>query len=138
MRWIKGGLDAIELMEVLALLEVVGRCLEGKEDILANPNVLEDALVEEHDVDALDARLECVHCLPGADVLNELIVYVDPVDDDDDVLVDLALLDDVDLSAVDIHLVDPVLLLILDSDCVADDVSHDVDLVDLEVMDHDE
>ena len=34
-------LDVIEANDVLALLEVVGRCLEGIEDVLANPNDVE-------------------------------------------------------------------------------------------------
>ena len=56
-------LDVIEVMDVLALLEVVGSCLGGTEDVLANPNdavhddvvydilldVFKDALVEDPD-----------------------------------------------------------------------------------------
>ena len=35
-------LDVIEVMDVLALLEVVERCQEGIEDALGNPNDVEN------------------------------------------------------------------------------------------------
>ena len=67
-------LDVIEVMNVLALLEVVGRCLGGIEDV-ANPNDVEHAV---WDVllafdDALDVHLVDVHHLLVFDLLDALL-----------------------------------------------------------------
>ena len=57
-------LDVVEVMDVLAPLEVVGRCLEGLEDV-ANPNDVEHAVYDVLLVleDALDVHLVNVHML---------------------------------------------------------------------------
>ena len=97
-------LDVIEVMDILALLEVVGRCHEGIEDVLANPNdvvhddvvcdvlldVFEDApLVEDPDVDALDVHLADVHSIPAVDLLVGVLLALDV-----ELFVEYALLDD--------------------------------------------
>ena len=68
----------LDVMDVLALLEVVGRCLAGIEDVLANPSdvvvgdsfsldvAFEDTLAE--GPDDVDVQFVDVHCLPDADL----------------------------------------------------------------------
>ena len=67
-------LDVVEMMDVLRLLEVVGRCLEGIEGV-ANPNDVEHVVCDVFLVfeDALDVHLVDVHRLLVLDLLDELL-----------------------------------------------------------------
>ena len=106
-------LDVIEVVDVLALLELVERCVEGIEDVLANPNdaeyddvgagfflddTLEDALVEDFDVDALEVQLVDVKCLPDVDLLVDDLLALDAELYVEEILLnDLLVLDDSDV-----------------------------------------
>ena len=120
------------MMDVLALLEVVERCLAGKGDVLASPH---DIVGDDF---SLDVAFEDAHA--GLDD-----VLKDPHVDDPDVVVhvvhlgDVHLLPDVDRYDVDVHLVD-VRLLAPDGDRLDDGSLEDcdVDPMDLVVTDFDE
>ena len=90
-------LDVVVVMDVLVFLEVVGRCLEGLEDV-ANPNDVEHAvygvlLVFE---DALDVHLVDVHYLLVLDLLDDLLALDVELLLDDDFLDDPLVLDGAD------------------------------------------
>ena len=81
------------VMDVLVLLEVFGRCLEGLQDV-ANPNDVEHAVYDVLLVfeDALDVHLVDVHYLLVLDLLDGLLALDVELRLDDDLLDDALVL----------------------------------------------
>ena len=108
-------LDMVEVIDVLVLLEVVGRCLEGTEDV-TNPNDVEHAVCDVLLVfeNALDVHLVDVHRLLVLDLLDDRLAL------------------DVELLLVDDLLDDPLVLDAADAihDLVNDDVLHSLGQLD--------